>query len=311
MGKPVLLFACEGVDTDAWAAALRLAAPDVELRLWPDGGDSAEVMFGLAWGNPPGFWRTFPNLRAIFSLGAGVDALLADVTLPDVPIVRMVDPSLADGMVEFVVMRTLHHHRLVHLYEQQQSTATWRPVRPPLTGRRTVGIMGLGELGGRCALALAGLGFQVRGWSRSPRTLEGVETFHGADGLEAFADGCEVLVCVLPLTPSTEGVLNGRLFERLAHGACLIQVGRGAHLVEADLIAALHSGRIAAATLDVFRTEPLPPEHPFWRHPAIRVIPHAAAFTYPETAAVVVAANLRRLLRGEPVADVVDLSAGY
>lgn len=309
--QPVLLFACEGVDTLAWRDALEAALSSVELWVWPDAPDADAVVFGMAWGNPPGFWRSFPNLQAIFSLGAGVDGLLADATLPAVPIVRMVDPSLADGMVEFVVMRTLHHHRLVHVYEQQQANATWRPLRPPRIGRRRVGVMGLGELGGRCARALADLGFQVRGWSRRPKALEGVETFHGPAGLPAFADGCEILVCVLPLTSETEGILNAQLFARLAPGACLIQAGRGAHLVEADLLDALASGRIAAATLDVFRSEPLPPEHAFWRHPGVRVIPHAAAFTYPETAAEVVAANLGRLLRGEPVADIVDPQAGY
>jgi len=308
---PVLLIACEGVDTAAWFEALTAAAPDVELRVWPDAGDPASVDFGLAWGNPPGFWRGFPNLRAIFSLGAGVDRLLADKDLPDVPVVRMTDPSLTEAMVEFVMMRTLHHHRLVHLYERQQAAAVWAPVRPPLARRRTVGVMGLGVLGGACAQALAGLGFKVRGWSRSPRTLEGVETFHGPDGLARFADGCEILVCVLPLTPETEGVLNAELFGRLAPQACLIQVGRGAQLVDADLLAALDSGQIAAATLDVFHVEPLPGDHPFWTHPGVRVIPHAAAFTYPETAAYVLAANLRRLVAGEPVADIVDVSAGY
>ncbi|MCR5880676.1 glyoxylate/hydroxypyruvate reductase A [Phenylobacterium sp. J367] len=307
----MLLFACEGVDEAAWADALRGAAPDVALRLWPEAGDPLDVTFGVAWNNPPGFWRAFPNLRAIFSLGAGVDGLLADPTLPDVPLVRMVDPSLADGMVEFVVMRALHHHRLMHVYEQQQLTATWRPVRPPLIGRRRVGVMGLGELGGRCARALAGLGFQVRGWSRSPRTLPDVETYHGEAGLAAFAEGCEILVCLLPLTHATQGALNAALFEHLAEGACLIQVGRGAHLVEEDLLAALASGRIAAATLDVFGVEPLPPGHPFWRYPGVRVVPHAAAFTYPETAAGIIAANIRRLLRGEAANDVVDRSAGY
>ena len=309
--RPVLLIACEGVDTAAWVRALGEAAPGVELRVWPDAGDPASVAFGLAWGNPPGFWRAFPNLRAIFSLGAGVDRLLADRDLPDAPIVRMNDPSLVEAMVEFVVMRTLHHHRLIHVYERQQVAAVWRPVRPPLARNRLVGVMGLGALGGRCAQALAGLGFQVRGWSRSPRTIAGVEAFHGPAGLPSFADACEILVCLLPLTPQTHGILDAALFGRLAHQACLIQVGRGAHLVEADLLAALDSGQIAAATLDVFHQEPLPTEHPFWAHPAIRVIPHAAAFTYPETAAAVLAANLKRLQAGEPVADVVNVIAGY
>ncbi|WP_374471822.1 2-hydroxyacid dehydrogenase [Phenylobacterium sp.] len=309
--RPVLLVACEGVDTEAWLQALRAAAPEVELRLWPDGGDPAEIDFGLAWGNPPGFWRAFPSLRAIFSLGAGVDGLLADASLPDVPIVRMADPSLTGAMVEFVVMRTLHHHRLIHLYEQQQAAAVWRPARPPLARDRRVGVMGLGALGGACARSLASFGFQVRGWSRGPREIAGVETFHGLAALADFAAGCEILVCLLPLTAETHDVLDARLFAALAPQACLIQVGRGAQLVEADLLAALESGQIAAATLDVFRSEPLPGDHPFWAHPRVRVIPHAAAFTYPETAAPVLAANLRRLLTGAPAEDVVDPGAGY
>ncbi len=310
-GRPVLLFACEGVPPERWASDIRAAAPEVELRIWPDGGDPAEVDFGFAWANPPGFWRGFPHLRMIFSLGAGVDSLLLDPDLPDAPIVRMLDPNLAEGMSEFVLMRTLHHHRSLHRYERQQREQVWRAIRPPLASERTVGIMGMGELGRACARSLLTAGFRVRGWARTVRPFDGVEMFGGDDGLAEFAAGCEILVCLLPLTPQTEGVLNADLFARLPKGACLISVGRGAHLNEADLLAALESGQIEAATLDVFRQEPLPKGHPFWSHPAIAVIPHAAAFTYPQTAAPVLADNLRRALRGEPVEGLVDRAVGY
>ncbi len=310
-GRPVLLFACEGVEPDRWAREIRAAAPEVELRIWPDGGDPAEVDFGFAWANPHGFWQGFPNLQMIFSLGAGVDALLLDPELPDAPVVRMLDPNLAEGMTEFVLMRTLHHHRLLHRYERQQRDRVWRAIRPPLAGERTVGIMGLGELGRACAQSLLAAGFRVRGWARTARAINGVEVFAGDAGLADFAAGCEILICLLPLTPQTEGVLNAALFAQLAPGACLISVGRGAHLNEADLLAALEAGQIEAATLDVFRQEPLPADHPFWRQPGVTVIPHAAAFTYPQTAAPVLADNLRRVLSGEPVLGLVDRASGY
>lgn len=312
MTKPVLVFAAGGVKPDAWVPALRAAAPEVDVRMAAEITDPGAVEFGFAWRNPPGFWHAFPNLRAIFGMGAGVDALLSDPDLPGgVPIIRMVDPHLAIGMSEFAMMRTLHHHRSLHVYEQQQTAQLWRPIRPPLNRDRVVGVMGLGEMGGLCARDLAKAGFQVRGWSRRPREIEGVRTYSGEAGLAEFATGCEILICVLPLTPETTGVLNAALFDRLAHGACLISIGRGPHLVEADLLAALESGRIAAATLDVFAVEPLPAGHPFWSHTAIRVIPHAASFSFPETGAGVLAENIRKILRGEPVPETVDRSSGY
>lgn len=311
-GKPVLLFACEGIRAEDWLAPIRAALPEVEVWAWPDAPDAAAVDFGFAWNNAPGFWRQFPNLRAIFGLGAGVDRLMADATLPgNVPVVRMLDPELAIGMSEFTLMRVMHHHRLMHRYEQQQLEPVWRPVRPPLARDRVVGVMGLGEMGGRCALDLLQARFQVRGWSRRPRELPGVSCFNGDDQLAAFADGCEILVCVLPLTPATKGVLNAALFDRLAPGACLISIGRGPHLVEADLLAALASGQIEAATLDVFAAEPLPRDHPFWTHPAIRVVPHSAAFTYPETAATALAENIRMMLNGQQPEGVADRRVGY
>lgn len=311
-GTAVLLFACEGVDPGPWRAALAGLPPGVEVRIWPDAGDPAEVTFGLAWGNPPGFWGRFPNLRAVFSLGAGVDGLLEREDLPPgLPVVRMVDPGMAAEMSDFVRMCVTYHHRAMHEYAVLQSEAVWRPLRPPPKAQRTVGVMGLGALGAHCAADLAAAGYRVRAWSRREKDLDGVEVFARAAGLDPFLAQTQILVCLLPLTPQTQDILSADLFRRLPRGACLVNVGRGRQLVEEDLLAALDEGRIAAATLDVFRTEPLPPEHPFWTHPRITVVPHAAAFTNPETAGPILADNLARALAGAPLRGLVDRAAGY
>lgn len=310
--RPVLLFACEGVDAGAWRAEIDALQTQVEVRFWPDAGDPREVTAGFAWGNPPGFWRRFPNLRAIFSLGAGVDTLLADRDLPtSAQVVRMLDDSMASDMSDFVRMCVTYHHRAMHEYAVLQAEGVWRSIRPPRNARRTVGVMGLGALGGRCALDLAAAGFAVRGWARRSRTLPDIATFTGEVEFAAFLAATEILVCLLPLTPETEDILSARVFSALPRGACVINVGRGRQLVDDDLLAALDSGHIAAATLDVFRVEPLPADHPFWRHPRITVVPHAAAFTHPDTAVPALAANLQRLLDGAPLAGVVDRTTGY
>lgn len=310
-GTHVLLYACFGVEPAPWIAALRRLAPDVELRVWPQAGDVADVDFIFTWDAPRGFFEAFPNLQAVFSLGAGVDGLLGDSALPRVPIVRMVDTGLVLGMKEFVLMRALHYHRQMPHYEAKQRAGEWAPLRTPLARDRTVGIMGLGQLGSACAQALAAVGFQVRGWSRTAKSIEGVQTFAGTEALPRFLTHCEILVCLLPLTPNTRDILNRELFDQLPRGAYLINVGRGAHLVENDLMTALDTGQLRGATLDVFRHEPLPSGHPFWRHPAITVVPHAAAFTHPETAAAVLVTNMRRAIAKAPLSDVVDLSRGY
>jgi len=299
---------CCSPDAEAWLDALRPAGDLVEIRRWPAAGEPCEIDYLVAWQHPPGFLGRFPALKAIFWIGAGVDALLLDPELPDVPVVRMLDDSLSVGMAEFVAERVLHYHRMMPVYAEQQRQRVWRPLTPPLARDRRVGVLGLGQIGGACATTLAGLGFDVRGWSRSPRSLPGVRTFTGP--LPAFLEGCKILVCVLPLTPETRGVLNRETFN-LLDGAYLINVGRGGHLVEAELIPALDAGRLAGATLDVFETEPLPADHPFWSDPRIVVTPHAAAVTQPSTAGVGILANLRRALAGEPMRGVVDLDRGY
>jgi glyoxylate/hydroxypyruvate reductase A len=281
MKAPTFLFACFGVDTDAWLEAIRRAAPDLDLRVYPDLGDADEIEYVLAWNAPATLWSRLPQLKAIFSMGAGVDKILKDPAIPTkIPLVRLVDSSLIAGMKEFVLMRVLHYHRLMPRFEAAQQSHIWTQLRAPLAQERRVGIMGLGQLGESCAKTLHALGFETLGWSRTRKTLEGVRCFAGEAQLAAFCAETEVLVCILPLTPQTENILDAKLFAQLPQGAYIINVARGAHLVDADLIAALDSRQLAGATLDVFRTEPLPPEHPFWTHPRISILPHISAL-YP------------------------------
>ncbi len=309
--RPVLLFACIGVPEDRWAEALAASAPGLELRFWPDAGAAEEIDYVLAWNLPNGFLGQFPHLRIIFSLGAGVERLLADPDLPAAPLIRMVDPSLAAAMNEFVLMRVLHYHRRMPEFEALQRQPLWRQLEAPLAKDRGVGIMGLGQLGLVCAQSLAALGFAVRGWSRTAKEAKGVATFAGEGQLTAFLAGSEILVCLLPLTPDTRGILNAANFDHLPRGAALINVARGGHLVEADLIPALDAGALSHATLDVFAHEPLPADHPFWRDGRITVIPHAAALTEPTTAAPRIAENIVRDRAGQPQLWVVDRESGY
>jgi len=312
MRRPVLLYACFGVAPEPWIAELTRALPELEIRVWPDAGDRTDIDYVLLWNYPNGFLREFPKLRAIFSMGAGVDQLMLDPQLPDnVPLVRMVDPGLAVFMREYVAMRVLHYHRDMPTYEAQQRAARWQKLPPVNAARRSVGVMGLGYIGGTCARTLADFGFAVRGWARTPQSLPGVTVIAGADRLVEFLAGLEILVCTLPLTEETRGILNLKNFSQLTRGAWLINVARGAHLVEADLIAALNSGQLAGATLDVFSTEPLPSTHPFWRDPRITITPHSSAMTCPETAAPRVALNIKRDFGGEAMTDVVNRATGY
>ncbi len=308
-----LLFSSAMDPADWWTAELARRVDDLEVRVWPDVGDVADIEFALVWQPRAGDLRRYPNLRAIFSLGAGVDHLLGDPSQlpPGVPIARVVDPLLTAGMTEFVLLHVLRYHRCWPEYMAQAVDHVWRPHRQYTTSDRTIGIMGLGVLGRAAADALTGLGFTVVGWSRSPKNLPGLTTFHGDDGLMPFLGRAQILICMLPLTPATAGILKAGTFAALPEGAVLINLARGAHLVEADLIPALDSGRLSAAALDVFRTEPLPPAHPFWAHPAITVTPHVATLSDPRSVADLVVANIRRIRAGEPPANAVDPAVGY
>ncbi len=292
--------------------ALRAVLPGERIHVWPDIPDPAAIDVALVAQPPAGALRPFANLRLIQSLWMGVDGLLADATLPrGVPLARLVDPGMLAAMSETVLACVLDWHRKHYRYRAQQRERRWRPLRQALASDRTVGLLGLGELGRDAAAKLAALGFGVCGWSRRPKALAGVECFAGEDGLRALLARSGALVCLLPLTEQTRGILNTEAFARLPEGACLINVGRGAHLVERDLIAALDSGHLAHAYLDVFATEPLPADHPFWAHPGITLTPHVAALTEPRTAAAVVAENVQRVRRGQTARDLVDLASGY
>ncbi len=306
-----LMFLSPDDPAAAWRDALLAAMPGLDVRIWPEVGDPAEIDLALVWQPPPGELARYPNLRAVLSLGAGIDGLLAQPDLPAVPIARMVDPSLTRTMTEYVVLAVLRHHRRFDHFEREQRAVRWSFALPPQAADRRIGVMGLGVLGSAAGRSLAGLGFPVAGWSRTGKELPGVEVFAGQDGWRSFLARTEILVCMLPLTGHTTGILDATTFARLPRGACLINVARGAHLVEADLIAALDSGQLAGATLDVFRDEPLPASHPLWRHPKVLITPHVASYCSPATAAEGVVENIRRARAGQPLLHQVDRRQGY
>ena len=308
-----ILFHSDRHDADQWRAAIHQVVPDIPFRCWPEGiGDPGDITFSLIRRPPPGELARYPNLKAIFSYGAGVDHLLDDPDLPvGVPIVRLIDPTLTQGVVQFIIHQVIHFHRALHCYPSLQSQRTWRKSPYPRAESRRVGILGMGHLGGQAADLLARLGFPVAGWSRRPKALAGVESFSGDEALAAFLGRTDILVCVLPLTPATTGIINERTLAALPRGAFLINVGRGPHVVDADLIAALDRGHLAGAALDVFRTEPLPPDDPFWGHPGIQVTPHAAGRAQGDASPREAAENIRRILRGLPPRRIADREAGY
>jgi glyoxylate/hydroxypyruvate reductase len=307
-----ILFRSTPAATARWRLLLGALLPEHEIRYWPDIGDRAAIDYALVWQPEPGLLAGLPNLKLIFGLGAGIDHLLRDPALPrEVPIVRLVDPYMTDAMSEYVVLSVLRLHRQDLDYLAQQRAALWRELEQKNAAERPVGVLGFGTLGRDAGKKLQALGFPVAGWSRSPQQVAGFATFAGPAGLEALLAQSEILVCLLPLTTATAGILSAGNFARLPRGAGLVNAGRGGHLVEADLIAALDGRQLGGAVLDVFQDEPLPPEHPFWRHPRIVVTPHIAAETHPPTAAPIIGDAIRRYEAGLPVANIVDLARGY
>jgi glyoxylate/hydroxypyruvate reductase A len=295
-----------------WLEQMQSLLPEIECRLLSDPGDPADIEIAVVWKPPTGALKRFPNLRAIVSIGAGIDHVLVDPELPrHVPIIRTTGEDLKIRMREYVTLHVLRLHRRLPEIEAAQERREWLQLVNPPAYQRRVGLMGLGDLGADCARALNALGFDVAGWSRRPKSIDGIESFAGQDGLAAFLKRTEILVCLLPLTPTTEGVMNAGLFEKLPKGASIINAARGGHLVDDDLLAALDSGKISAATLDVFHTEPLPSDHPFWSHPKVLVTPHVASLIDPVAGGKAIAANVRKFLAGESVPDLVDLEQGY
>lgn len=310
-----LLCRVERNEADLWLPLLKEAMPHERL-LGPNPADgaegAAEVDVVVVAGAPPGLLCAFPNLAFIQSAWAGVDALLADPTLPDgVPVARLIDPELGRNMSEAVLTHVLALHRRAPLYRQQQAASMWRPWPQPMAHERRVGVLGLGEMGLRSARRLLEAGFQVSGWTRTRAEHPGIETFAGPEEFQSFLGRCEMIVNLLPLTSETRGLLNARAFAAMPHGASLINLGRGAHIVVPDLVEALDSGRLAHAVLDVFEQEPLPPESSLWAHPAVTITPHVAAITNPRTSAKLIAANIARFRAGQPLEGLVERGIGY
>jgi glyoxylate/hydroxypyruvate reductase A len=295
----------------SWARIFAEQAPDIEFHVWPQTGDLGAVEYLIAWQPPPGLLATLPNLKVLFSSGAGVDHLDLSAVPPHVPVVRMVEPGIVNGMIEYVTMSVLALHRNLIDYLRAQAVGAWQAIEVVPASARSVGVMGLGVLGQAVLERLGSFGYSRYGWNRSPKMISGVTCYSGEQTLELFLGHCDILVCLLPLTESTRGILNRRLFAALPRGASLINVARGGHLDQQALLEALDSGHLSAAILDVFEPEPLPPLHPFWTHPRILLTPHIASMTQPETAALVLLENIRRHRRGEPLRDVIDRCKGY
>lgn len=307
-----LLFISHVDSPDDWKRAFAKFMPDLEVRVWPDLGRKDEIEVALVWRPPRESLLGLPNLKLIASLGAGVDHLLRDTLLPDgVPVTRFVDDDLTAMMTEYAVLHVLACHRRLPEYLEMQRKGEWRELPQPLARERKVSVMGLGVLGGAAASRLATFGFDVAGYSRSPKTIAGVTVFAGADRLTSFLARSEILLNLLPLTPDTEGLINRDTLAALPKGAAFVNLGRGGHVVEADLAAALEAGHVKTAILDVFRKEPLPAESPFWTHPRVIVTPHVASITNPESGARKVVENLKRVRQGQPPQDRVDPKVGY
>ncbi len=295
---------------------LLAADPTLDIRTWPDPA-CLEAEVAVCWQTPAGLYAQMPNLKLVHSIAAGVDNVIAEQDLRDLPVCRVVDPMLAEGMLQFVLWGVLYFHRKLDAAMASQRANEWkRPLQTPASSCR-VGLMGLGELGGLIASRLPALGYTVNGWSRTPRDAAGVNMFSGPTdgdgdrGYDAFLAQTDVLVCLLPLTEQTRGILGRRTFDALPKGATLIHCGRGEHLVEGDLITALDSGQLRGAIVDVFEQEPLPPEHPLWSTPGVVVTPHMATMATFDVVARQVARNIGQLRSGAPFFNAVDTARGY
>ena len=308
-----VLLSVTGFNPHRWH---ELLSAEREVVLEPDRADDPSIDYAVVWKQRPGVLSKLPNLKAIFSIGAGVDHIFLDADVPDVPIVRVVAENLTQYMTEYVVWRVLDHQRQGAAYRAQQPRKVWHePPQPPAT-EIAVGIMGLGQLGRAAARALLALGFRVNGWTRTPRPMGGVTGFHGGDGLGPFLAATDILVVLLPLTPATAGIVDYGLLRGLRRdnalgGAFLVNAGRGKLQKEADILRALDDGTLKEASLDVFEEEPLPPSSPLWTHPRVFVTPHAAATSDPVHLVPPMLRQMARFERGESLENVVDRDAGY
>lgn len=311
-----LLLCINGPPVMPWLECLRRLAPERDIRAWPDIGDPGEISYAGVWKPPAGVLAGLPNLKGIVSMAAGVDHVLADPFLPAVPLGRVVDEDLNARMSEWVVMNALFHLRHHEAYRGQQRRKVWQTIEPTPTARQLrVGVMGLGAIGANVLTKLKAIGFDVIGWSRTPKTIKGIATFAGEER-DAFLARTDLLVCLLPLTPATKGLLNRGLFEKLARDGVfgapiLMNAGRGGLQVEADILAALDDGLLRAASLDVFETEPLPPQSPLWSHPRLIITPHSAAVSGMDVIGRFLLHQVERHERGLPFEAPVDVAHFY
>ena len=304
-----ITFCCADTRPEPWLEGLRAALPGATVSEWRPG--AAQADHAVVWSPPQQFLDEQPGHRGLFNIGAGVDALLKLKLPPTAKVVRLDDAGMSVQMAEYVCHAVIRHFREFDGYEADMGAGRWSFRKPRTRADFAVGVMGLGVLGQRVAKALRHFEFPVHGWSRSAKAVEGVHCHAGADQFDGFLSACRVLVNLLPLTPDTRDILNRRTLSRLQPGGYLINVARGAHLVDEDLIALLAEGHLAGATLDVFRTEPLPAEHGFWKHPKITLTPHTSARTLRDESIAQIAGKILALERGEPVAGVVDPVRGY
>ena len=307
-----ITFCCTDTKAQPWLEGLRAALPGAVVELWTAGSVPAD--YAVVWAPPQQFFDEQTGLKGIFNIGAGVDALMKLRLPPGVPVVRLDDAGMSVQMAEYVCHAVIRHFREFDAYDADTARGQWSYRKPRRRVDFPVGVMGLGVLGQRVSRALAQFDFPVVGWSRSAKVVDGVRCFSGEAGFQDFLAATRILVCLLPLTPETEGIMRQATLARLLPGAYVINVARGGHLVDEDLITLLDSGHLAGATLDVFRTEPLPAAHPFWAHPKITVTPHTSARTLREESIAQIAGKIDVLHKGAPIASlagVVDLKQGY
>ena len=314
----ILVYRADG-QAGPWVTEFAAVLPRAEVVVWQPGAHDAACDYAVLWAPPAallGQLAQAVQLKAIFGAGAGVDAILDavvkyGVALPDVPIIRLGDAGMAVQMAEYVVHAVLRYFRRFDEYEQQARGGVWAPLAPHDKTQFTIGVLGMGMLGSRVLAALGHFGFALRGWSRTHKQVDGVDCYAGVDALGAFLAGTRVLVCMLPLTAHTSNLLDRTRLLQLPRGAYLVNVARGAHIAEPDLVALIRCGHLAGATLDVFRHEPLPAPHPFWDEPRITITPHISARTVLHDSVRQIAAKIAALENGAPVADVVDRMKGY
>lgn len=306
-----LLYKADPARAPHWQTLFAEHAPDLEWRAWPDIGNPEEVEYLAAWQAPDDLTQLLPNLKVLFALSAGVDQLDLSRLPADLPVVRLLDPGITRGMCEYATWAVLSLHRDMLRYREQQAARRWQAHLLQPAENRRVGVMGLGTQAQQILATLVPFGFALSGWARSVHEIEGVDCFAGQAQLSAFLGQCDILLCVLPLTEQTEGILDRNLFALLPRGAGLVNMGRGGHLVEGDLLEALESGQLGGAILDVLQVEPAAADHPFWGHPQVVLTPHVAAMTQPASAFGVLLENIRRFERGERMVGQIDRNRGY